>query len=163
MLLKRHFQRPEGYEPIRNDRDASGRLRNPNRAPGALLNPTPFDHIEIKHTGLTAEQNFSTRLVEKGQEEGWIRIEDGKLLLYGEPETLIYTIVRRPGRYSCFDGTKLPDDEKGTAAREWIAAHHPNEPSPDPANPAGYECINYYECVLDAAQQEKYRLRKGKR
>lgn len=165
MLLKRHYNKPAGWEPMRNKRDAKGVLTNPHRAEGALLNPPPLDHIQIRHTGLDAEQHFSTGLVEQGLEQGWIAIQDGKLILYAMPENLVYDIRRVPGRYSCFDGAKLPDDEadRGDLARAYLAEHHSGQTSPDPQHPAGYYKINYYDCVLEASQQERFRLRKGKR
>src|SRR5690349_13848686 len=165
MLLKRHFTKPEGWQPERNVRDGKGELVNPHRAPGVLLNPPALSYVEVRHTGLDREQNFSTRLVKQAIEEGWMAIQDGKLILYSKPENLIYDIKRLPGRYSCFDGAKLPDDEddSGKLARAYLAEHYPNQPSPDPDNPSGYYKINAYECVLNAEQQEKFRLRKGKR
>lgn len=165
MLLKRHYTKPDGWQPQRNLRDGVGRLLNPHRAAGVLLNPPPLSHIEIQHTGLDAEHHFSTGLVEKAQEEGWMAIQDGKLILYAVPENLLYDITRLPGRYCCFDGSKLPDDEddSGTLARAYLAEHFPNQVSPDPDHPAGYYKINYYDCVLNAEQQETFRLRKGKR
>lgn len=165
MLLKRHYQKPNGWVPRHNTPGADGRLPNPHRAAGVLLNPLPLNHLAIHHTGLDAEQHFSTGFVENGIEEGWIAIQDGKLVLYAVPENLVYDIRRVPGRYSCFDGSKLPDDEddSGKLARVVIAERHVGAPSPDPAHPAGYFKINYYDCVLNAEQQEKFRLRKGKR
>ena len=158
MRLKRHYAKPEGWQPKWNRPDAKGQLPNPHRAAGVLLNPPPLEHIQLQHTGTTPEQNFSVGLVEKGQEEGWIAIKDGQLILYGLPENLIYDIKRFPGRYSCFDGIKLPDDEddSGKLARAYLAEHHPGEASPDPENPAGYYKLNSYECVLSAGQHAKF-------
>lgn len=165
MLLKRIYQKPAGWHPQYNHAGVDGRLPNPHRAPGVLLNPPPLDHVRIVHTGLAAEQHFTDRLVSRGVEEGWMEIQDGKLIVYATPENLIYDILRVPGRYSCFDGSKLPDDEDNTGrlARAVIAERHGGEPSPDPSNPAGYYKINYYDCVLNASQQERFRFKKGKR
>lgn len=165
MLLKRHYLKRDGWVKRFNNPDATGQLPNPHRAPGALLNPPPLDHLVIHHTGLDAEQSFSERLVQQGVEEGFILIQDGQLILYARPENLVYDVRRTPGRYSCFDGSKLPDDDddSGRLARAVMAERHPGEPSPDPAHPAGYYKLNHYECVLNAEQQEKFRLRKGKR
>ena len=162
MLLKRQYCKPEGWTPKRNTRDAKGVLTHPHRREGALLNPPAFDHVEIKHTGLHPEQHFSTGLVDAGIEEGWISVQDGQLILHAAPAALVYDILRVPGRYSCYDGAKLPDDpeDKGTLARAYLAEHHPGATSPDPDNPAGYYKINYYECQLNAAQQEQFGLRK---
>lgn len=164
MELKRQYH-AEGWQPQRNVRDSAGRLPNPHRAEGVLLNPPPLSHIEIRHTGLQARQHFSERLVLRAIEEGWMAIRDGTLILYAEPENLEYNIMQVPGRYSCFDGTKLPDDEgnTGALARQVIAQRHPGAVSPDPAHPAGYYRLNHYVCDLSAAQQDRYRLRKGKR
>lgn len=165
MLMKRHYRKPAGWTPEYNVPDAAGQLPNPHRAEGVLLNPPPLDHVAVLHTGLSAEQNFSTRLVDRGIQEGWIAIRDGRLVVYGKPENLEYDILRLPGRYSCFDGSKLPDDpgDTGSEARAVIAARHAGQPSPDPAYPAGYYKLNHYECKLNAVQQERFRLRKGKR
>lgn len=159
MELRRHYHTPADWEPLRNVRRADGTLINPNRAPGALLNAPPFSHVEINDTGATARQHFTPRLVARGQEEGWIVIQDGTLTIYAQPDNLVYTIRRVPGRYSCFDGAKLPDDDTGAQARAVIAATHPGEISPDPNHPAGYECINYYECELNPEQHERFRFR----
>jgi len=158
MELKRHFTTPPGWERHCNVPDAAGRLPNPHRAPGTVLNLPPLSHVEIRHTGTSCEQHFSTRLVERGMAEGWIAIQDGHLILYAQPENLIYDIVRTPGRYSCFDGRKLPDDpgDTGALARALLAEQHTGQPSPDPNHPAGYEKINYYDCVLPAAQHAKF-------
>ena len=165
MQLKRHYEKPAGWVPQRNRRDEMGRLLNPHRAEGVILNAPQLSHMEVKHTGLDARQHFSERLVRGAIEEGWMAIQDGKLILYAVPDNLTYDIVQVPGRYSCFDGSKLPDDDgnTGVLARQVIAERHPGETSPDPANPAGYYRINHYVCELHAAQQEQYRLRKGKR
>lgn len=163
MLLKRHYTRPDNWAPQRNKPDAMGKLLDPHRAPGVLLNPPLFHHLEIEHSGTKPEQHFSARLVQRGQEEGWMHIQDGKLILYAQPDNLVYDIKRAPGRYSCFDGSKLPDDEddSGRLARAEIAAKYPGQKSPDPDNPAGYYKINYYDCVLNAEQHERFRLKKG--
>lgn len=165
MLVKRQYQKPAGWMPRRNTPGRDGRLPNPHRAAGALLNPPPLDHIEILHTGLGATQHFSTRLVQRGIDEGWMAIHDSKLVLYAQPENLVYDIVRGPGRYSCFDGSKLPDDEddSGRQARAIIAERHAGAQSPDPDHPCGYVKINHYECRLNQDQQQKFSLRKGKR
>jgi len=165
MELKRIYAKPEGWEPIRNVRDGFGRLPDSHRAEGVLLNPPPLSHIEVRHTGLDARQHFSTRVVTGAIAEGWMAIRDGQLIVYARPENLTYNILQVPGRYSCFDGAKLPDDEgdTGAAARAVIAERHPGQVSPDPAHPGGYYKINHYVCELDAAQQERFRLRKGKR
>lgn len=86
-----------------------------------------LSHIELRHTGTHAEQNFSRRLVEAAVKEGWMKIEGDKLALLAKPENLVYTIKRTPGRYD------------------------------NPKAPAGYEVTNAYECVLDAAQHAKFR------
>lgn len=109
MLLKRHYRKD---------------------ATGALLDPPQVAHLEVKHTGTTAEQHFSTRLVAAGLAEGWLSIDGQTLTLKSEPDDLVYTILRVPGKY--------PSDRE----------------------PAGYEIIHYYDCVLNAEQHD--RLRKGR-
>lgn len=161
MELQRHYHTKDEWQPIKNVPDATGTLRDPHRAPGVVLNPPPFSHITVNDTGTTPEQHFTPRFVERGQNEGWLAIQDGMLTIYAKPENLVYAIKRGPGRYSCFDHAKLPDDDKGALARAYIAERYPGQTSPDPENPAGYYMINYYDCVLDAAQHARYRIQKG--
>jgi len=98
---------------------------------GTCTNLPPLDHIEIKHTGTTPDQHFSDRLVAKGLAEGWVTIHDRVLTLHATPEDLRYAILRVPGKYLA-----------KTA-------------------PSGYEVIHYYDCLLDRAQHERFRARKG--
>lgn len=162
MELRRHYHISEGWTPVRNSLDANGRLTNPKRAPGAVLNAPGLSHIEVYDTGTTPAQHFTSRFVERGKEEGWLTIENGILTIYAEPENLVYRVLRVPGRYSCFDGRKLPDDDTGALARAYLAEHHAGQPSPDPENPAGYRMINYYDCLLSAEQHERFRIKERK-
>ena len=113
MLLKRHYKKPDGWEKTVD-------------AAGTCTNPPPLDFIECKHTGSSAAQHFSTRLVTDGLSEGWMSIKDGKLTLHCQPDDLVYQIVRVPGKY------------------------------PSKTEKSGHEVINYYDCVLDAKQHEKF-------
>ncbi len=144
MELKRHFQR-----------DATGELIRGSDGQPALA------FIEVRHTGTHPEQNFSTRLVEGGQAEGWIEIDGDELTLLAQPEDLHYTIRRRPGRYCLHCGEKLPDDDggpkPGALARQHVAEKHAGQPSPDPAQPAGYFRTNAWECILDLEQHDRFR------
>ncbi len=40
-----------------------------------------------------------------------------------------------------------------------MAQHHKGEASPDLTSPAGYVRINHFECVLDAGQHDKFRVK----
>ncbi|HXF44869.1 MAG TPA: hypothetical protein VNK91_02005 [Burkholderiaceae bacterium] len=138
MLLKRHYR------------------RGPD---GTLLDPPQIEAVECKNTGWSPAQNFSEGIVEVGVTEGWMVIGKDTITLRVRPEPLVYTIQRMPGRYCLHCGEKLPDDERGVFARAHLAQAHPEQPSPDPAVPAGYVKVNAYECVLDSAQHAKYRAR----
>jgi len=169
MLLKRHFKLPENWAPVRNIRDgATGALKDVKKPEGALLNPPPLDYVELRHTGTNPEQNFSTGLVEAGLAEGWISIGQGKLTLRAKPEDLVYAIKRGPGHYCCHCGERIPDanqflpGQQGevTVGMRHVAEAHPNTPSPDPSNPAGYCRVNSYECVLDEKTHAKFRFKR---
>jgi hypothetical protein len=45
-------------------------------------------------------------------------------------------------------------------ARAHIAQAHAGKPSPDASNPAGYERVNGYECMLGEAAQAKFGLKR---
>lgn len=162
MLLKRHYKKPEGWEPIRNTRDASGKLLVEALAEGDCLNPPPLSHVEMKHTGTSPEQNFSRELIEHGMREGWVQFERGELLLKVLPETLRYTVKRTPGRWCLHCGVALLEDTDGAKSREHVKAFHDGVPSPDANNPAGYVKTHAYECALNTAQHEKFK-KKDKR
>jgi hypothetical protein len=97
------------------------------RIDGSLQTPPVVSHMEIKHTGQSPEQHFSTRLVAAGLAEGWLVIEGSTLTLKAQPQDLIYQIRRTPGTY------------------------------PIEGNPSGVETIHYYDCILDAAQHARFR------
>jgi len=176
MLLKRIYQKPPGWEAKRNVRRTeggprgqhAGELIDPSKPEGELLNPPPIAHVEIRHTGTHAEQNFSTSLVEAAVADGWMTLGRGKLTVHGKPEDLVYTIKRGPGHYCCHCGERLPDAAafvapKVTGGMQHVAAVHAGEKSPDEGNPAGYCRLNHYECVLDAKQHEKFNARAQRR
>lgn len=145
MELKRYYKIPEGWEPLRDDY-------------GRVLNPPPLDYVEVHHTGWTARQNFSTRLVNTGAREGWITIASGQLILNTRPEELVYVVMRGPGRYCCHCKERLEDDALGEQARAHVGQLHKGVLSPDPENPSGYCVLNYYECVLNAEQHARWSL-----
>lgn len=122
--------------------------------------PLELDYVSLANTGVEPQQNFSTGLIYAAIAEGWCTIGHGKLTLHLVPEDLVYTVNRVPGRYCCHCSEKLPDDATGEGAREHIRTVHPGVESPDPAHPAGYLMTNAFECVLDAVQHEKYRVKK---
>jgi len=43
-------------------------------------------------------QNFSPHFVEGGIEEGWLKMENHKIILESDPP-IIYSIIREPGKY----------------------------------------------------------------
>jgi len=166
MLLKRVYDKPEGWERKVNVRALGGvALIDPTKPEGACLNPPPLSHIEVKHTGTSAAQNFSDRLVNAGLAEGWITLGKGKLVLHGKPEDLTYAVLRVPGYYCCHCKVALPDAGRivapgVTAGMQHVAEAHPDKESPDKGNPAGYCRLNHFECVLDTGQHEKFRARR---
>lgn len=152
MLLKRHYAIPDGWAPQRDSR-------------GNLLNAPPLSHIEVKHTGNNPEQNFSERFVKQGIDLGFISILKNMLILHGKPEDLKYKIVRTPGHYCCHCGKALEDANQVisdglTVGKKHVSEHHPDA-APDKQNPAGYERINHFHCVLAANQHEQFRAKKG--
>lgn len=157
MLLKRHFLKTPGWEPQYNTPGDNGVLPAPNMQAGALLNPPAMDYIELQHTGKNARQNFSDRMIDAMMGAGVASISaDGMLALKVKPETLVYKILRTPGRYCCICNKNLNDNSaEGEAARNHVRSDHPGKAGPAHA-PAGYERIHYYECVLTEDQQQKY-------
>ncbi len=127
------------------------------------LNPPPLDYLSLANTGANPEQNFSIQRVTEGLSAGLMRIDGDVLTLDVHPEPLRYTILRHPGRYCLHCGEKLGDDQGGAMARLHVAEKHAGVPSPDANTPAGYVWLLHFECVLDAGQHEKYRVKKKAR
>jgi hypothetical protein len=116
-------------------------------------------HVLVKHTGVSAEQNFSHRLVEDGMAAGWIAITDDKLKMLAQPERLVYTLKREPGYYCISTGERIPvsarswaSANRGTLARAEAQAWLKSKRLKD----TDYEVTNAYECVLDAGQHDKF-------
>lgn len=146
MYLKRFYKNPEEI------RDAPE---------GEKQTVAKLDYISLGHTGHSPEQNFSTSLVVEMLTAGIMEIHDSELFFKVHPETLRYTTKRVPGKYCCHCGEKLPDDAAGDMARLHVATKHAGHTSPSKANPAGYEAIHYYECVLDAKQHAEFKKKAG--
>ncbi len=142
MLLKRLYRR----KPIEDGGDL-------------LLNEAGepmLEAIELRHTGVSKEQNFSTRLVITGIENGWMHLAGDELVFKVRPEPLKYRVSRHPGRYCDHCGEKLSDDDRGELARLHVLTFHLGKPPPNAANPSGYMRINHFECVLDPEQHRRY-------
>jgi hypothetical protein len=155
MLLKRLYDTPAGWVRQVNTRSKeTGQLVDSSKPEGACLNPPPFKGIAIGHTGIDAEQNFSERLVRGAVKEGWMTLSKGKLVLHSMTDDLSYAIKRGPGRFCSHCGCELDTDKD---AQAHVASVHAGAKSPDAQNPAGYEKVDGYECVLAADQHKKYR------
>lgn len=124
-----------------------------NRAVSSVA-PPKVNYVELEHTGTSAGQRFSTHLVAQGVSDGWMVVLGDKLIIKAKPEDLLYDIKRAPGYYCCFDGKSLPD---AIMAAAYVKQHYVGQQSPDPSNPLGYEKINFYDCVLNMSQHEKYK------
>lgn len=120
----------------------------------------PVTHIEVRDTGASPAQNFSHRFVEDGVAAGWITLTDATLTIKAEPEDLAFALVRRPGYYCTSTGERIPvSDTSWNSARRGELA---NREALRWLTALGkvltdYEVTNAYECVLSAAQHEKFR------
>jgi hypothetical protein len=109
--------------------------------------------IEIQDLGATPNQHFTPKFVEAGLTQGWIDLDakKGTLTVNGENRSVGYIVKRLPGHYCLTCGEKLESDDKGTMARLHLLTVHKGEKlRTTPEWPAGYERINYYECVESA-------------
>jgi len=129
MYLKRLYSHPD---PAKID-PATAKVR------GVQIKSAP----SIKH--------FSPSLIESGTAEGWLSTIKGQFIFHGEDGDVIYKVNRGPGYYCCHCGLKLPGVpgdgiDKNPERPGHVASAHPGIASPDPANPAGYRGIAYYDC-----------------
>lgn len=120
-------------------------------------------HVVVKHTGTTAAQNFSHRMVENGVADGWITLSDTHLHIQTDGDPLRYAIKRTPGYYCVSTGERIPVSAMAWAsprrgelasreARMWLATRG------KAAN--DYEVTNAYECVLGDEQHAQF-MKKG--
>lgn len=122
----------------------------------------PASHVTCIHSGTSPEQNFSDRLVDTAQREGWIVIDGNTLLMKTADEPLRYEITRKPGYFCKSTGEAIPvteanwlrfrmaNDQRASAeAKAWLAA---NGKAAD-----DYDITTAYHCVLDATQHANYR------
>lgn len=119
--------------------------------------------LEIVHTGLRQEQNFSRQLVEKLLEDGVATLDGSRLTIASSPEPLAYTVNRQPGYYCRSTGEAIPvsarawarmlttarGDLSAAEARAWLLAHGKSA--------SDYEVCMAYECVLDTEQHDRWR------
>ena len=116
--------------------------------------------LEVVHTGLNPEQNFSMAMVERGISEGWIMQSGTTMEIVADPENLRYRVKRTPGYYCMSTGERIPvsptawnSRERGVLCRrealKWLADHG--------LPPTDYEVTNSYECVLGEEQHMKFR------
>lgn len=116
-------------------------------------------HVLVKHTGASARQNFSHRLVEQALVDGWMQIQGDTLVIRAEPEDLTFRLLRTPGYYCSSSGDRIPvstlawsSPQRGVLARRealaWLATNGKAEHD--------YEVTNAYDCVLCEEQHEKF-------
>jgi len=121
------------------------------------LTPLPLlAGLEVNHTGVSAEQHFSTPLITELVKLNIAQLDGDELIIRAAPEDLHYTIKRTPGRWCLHCGEKLSDDANGEMARLHIAMKHNGVASPDPETPAGYVWLTYFDCTLDAEQHARF-------
>ena len=98
-------------------------------------------HVDVLN--FNEHWNPSTKIIERGQAEGWLRREGDILtLLTGEGDPDIkYKIVVPPGLYCCHCGDTMGDS---LSAIGHIRAEHGEKKSPSARNPSGYARHNHY-------------------
>ena len=100
--------------------------------------------VEVLRAG--KRQHFTPDFVARGHAQGWLTLRQNLIVIGKDQDAVTYRIRRMPGYYCCHCARSLDD---GGSARVHIEAEHPKKKSPDAQNPAGYERINYYDCVKE--------------
>ena len=117
--------------------------------PNGIKSPV-VSGIRIKRISADGKQKFPTKLVKQGQDERWLSVVRGTIVIHDKGGDAVFKVLAIPGRYCCHCGEKLTDDPTGEAARKHVAEKHAGKISPDPENPSGYAMQNYYDCELEA-------------
>lgn len=110
--------------------------------PKSLKNANPrVTYVDVLTAG--EKWNPSTRIIERGQAEGWLSRDADVLTIKtidGDPD-LQYRIVAPPGLYCCHCGEPCSDS---LSAVGHIKSEHGKKKSPSATNPAGYARHNFY-------------------
>lgn len=111
--------------------------------------------IEVQRA--TKFWNVSAGIVERGLQEGWLTLGDGRVTLKTEDhlDNVVYKILRVPGHYCAHCGEKIEDDGRGTQARAHLAERGHPAASPDPNNPSGWRRDEFYACQLESGTEAK--------
>lgn len=124
-------------------------------------------HVEVIHTGLTADQNFDDGMIDKAVLEGWASLSADTLTLKTDGEPLVYAVKRAPGYFCKSTGERIPVSDKAwysfryghdstlsrAEALSWLAAHGKAEND--------YDIAVAYHCELSAGQHAKFRAVTG--
>lgn len=152
MLLKRVYDHSAPREKWRKQyRGKDGRIVDDVKDAASERDIPPVLGVRILHAG--PKQKFSPSFVAAGTEEGWLTITQSHLVIQGPEEQVTYRVERTPGHYCSYCRKPLvdagaPGDSGETRGSEHVRVNHNAEgPSPDPANPNGYEYISYYDCT----------------
>lgn len=144
MFLKRVYERDESGRPV-------------SKSPKG---------VRILSLGASPNQHFSTDFVISAVRQGWATLVKDKFTIKAENGDVEYNVLREPGYYCCHCGQEILDagalmaEEEGKPQMTVGQAHvltHGSSKSPDPSNPAGYERINYYDCV-EATPRDQLKL-----
>jgi hypothetical protein len=122
------------------------------REAGRQVSPARVTGIEVRTAPAPGQRHhFTPGLLDRGMAEGWLSVSRGVITLHAAEGDLAFRILRAPGHYCCHCGVPIEhggawvDEAKTqTKGQAHVATAHPKTTSPDPANPAGYERINYY-------------------
>ncbi len=139
MRLKKHYE-------LELDDDGEPKLTDAGRRILTLVKGKPvITHVDVLIFG--DKWNPSTRIMELGQVEGWLkRDRDVLTIKTGEDDPdFQYRIVVPLGLYCCHCGMKMTDS---LSAQEHIKAEHGDDESPSANNPAGYARHNFYMTEL---------------
>ncbi len=102
-------------------------------------------HVDVLHSG--DKWNPSTRIIERGQAEGWLHREANVLTIKTGEGTadLKYRIVVPPGLFCCHCGARMTNSG---SAQDHVKVKHGDATSPSKSHPAGYARHNFHMTEL---------------
>lgn len=149
MRLKLLQELPEGSKDW-DDWRANHRVMDAKT--GRVKNPPKVIGVEVLDLGHSPNQHFTPEYVMKAMREGWMSMKGDVLTIHAKGGDVIYKILRTPGYYCCHDGSPQDGEQE---ARDYVADNFAGKESPDKSNLAGYERINYYDCVETLPRKSK--------
>lgn len=157
MMLRAQYD----AEELAAYRAARAAGKNPAKSPRTT-------HVQVLHTGASADQNFDDQMIDEGKLEGWAEISGDVLTLKTDGEPLRYMLLRGPGYFCRSSGQQIPVSEKAWYRFRYASDSSLSRPEAlawlekNGKDASDYDISVTYQCVLDDKQHQHFRAVRNK-